>query len=108
MRSTLLMNSVESKSTPASSNDLGSKSDDTTAATASTSAKSSNSTDNLNHVKLSEEVKQLFESELEKEKNEELNDSNKTRAILFQHNYDALHFAQNDQWVFSFLFLNHF
>ncbi len=109
MRSTLLMNSVESKTTSGSSNDLGSKVDDTAAAaTASTSANSQNSTDNLNHVKLSEEVKQLFESELEKEKNEELNDSNKTRAILFQHNYDALHFAQNDQWVFKFLFLNHF
>ena len=58
----------------------------------------SNSTDNLNHVKLSEEIKKMYDVELDKEKIDDLNDA-KVRAVVFQHNYDSFHYAQNDPWV---------
>lgn len=54
--------------------------------------------DSINHVKLSEEIKQMFDAESEKEKIDDLNDP-KVRAVVFQHNYDCWHYAQNDQWV---------
>ena len=58
----------------------------------------------INDVKLSQEIKQLYDGEFEREKVEDLNDI-KTKVTLFQHNFDSFYYAQNDPWVISYTIL---
>lgn len=60
------------------------------------------SSDLNKYIKLSQEVKRRFDAELEKDKYEE--ESLKNKIQLNLHTYDAIYYAQNDQWVFK-LFL---
>lgn len=57
----------------------------------------------LSDVKLSQEIKKIFEDECEKEKLEDINDL-KSKLALSQHNYDSFYYAQNDSWVNIFIF----
>ena len=52
----------------------------------------------ISDVKLSQEIKKIYDNESEKEKVDDLNDL-KSKLALSQHNYDSYYYAQNDSWV---------
>ena len=57
----------------------------------------------LNDVKLSQEIKKIYDTEYDKEKLDDFTDA-KSKNLLSQHNYDAFYYAQNDPWVCSLAF----
>ncbi len=57
----------------------------------------------ISDVKLSQEIKKIYDNEIEKDKTDDLNDL-KSKLALSQHNYDSYYYSQNDTWVSIFVF----
>lgn len=89
------VNQTKSKGSPDPGVSQNSQQDKNAAAT------TANFAFDINDVKLSQEIKKIYDSELDKEKLDELTES-KLRSLSAQHNFDAIYYAQSDPWVIKF------